>query len=207
VYINFTIFQAPKVLLQDYKQSRTHTLKAVLNARSSENFSVCVQCAEELTTPLRCITCFHIPVYCNTCLLKAHQQMPFHDIEIRMNDNYWARTTLFQQNYVLPVHSGGCSGDQDPDYTEMTIITSSRICQLTIQWCTCMKEDHADQLLSIQLYPATLTSPKTAFTFEGLDHYLTEHTICKTTAYSFYDKLRHLTNALDPMSMKVSPHT
>jgi hypothetical protein len=203
VCCDLTAIQAPKVFLQEYKLSRSNTLQAVLNARCSKDFHMCSECAEELETPLRCITCFHVPVYCNPCLLRAHHQSPFHDIEIRTKDDFWARTTLFQQKFVLPVHFGGCSTPQDPDYTEMTIITSSRICQMTVQWCTCTEDDRADQLLSIRLFPATFTSPKTAFTFEGLDQFLTEHTICKTTAYSFYEKLRHLTHALDPKSLKV----
>jgi hypothetical protein len=191
------------VFLQDYKQRRSVTLDAVLDARHSEDYETCSGCAAQLDAPLRCTSCFYLPVYCKSCLLESHQQLPFHDIEIRMTEGYWARTTLFQQRFILPIHPGECSGPQESDFTDMTIITSSRICQMTVKWCTCVKDDRADQLLSIRLYPATMTSPKTAFTFEGLDHFLTEHSICKTTAYSFYDKLRHLTDAVDPKSLKV----
>jgi hypothetical protein len=191
------------VFLQDYKQSRPLTLEAILDACCSHKYEMCSRCSIELDTPLRCTSCFHLPVYCRPCLLLSHNKQPFHDVEAWTGNGYWARTTLFDQKFILPVHPRGCSSLQEPDFTNMIVITTSRICQMTIQWCTCTKKDQADQLLSIRLFPATFTSPKTAFTFECLDHFLTEHSICKTTAYSFYDKLRHLTNGVDPKSLKV----
>jgi hypothetical protein len=165
---------------------------------------MCSGCSVELDTPFWCTSCFHLPVYCRPCLLLSHKEQPFHDVKTQTKRGYWAKTTLFDQKFILPVHPTGCSSHQEPDFTDMIVITSSRICQMTIQWCTCTKKDRADQLLSICLFPATFTSPKTAFTFECLDHFLTEHSICKTTAYSFYDKLRRLTDAVDPKSLKVS---
>ncbi|KAI6105150.1 hypothetical protein EDD16DRAFT_1695749 [Pisolithus croceorrhizus] len=49
-----------------------------------------------------------------------------------------------------------------------------------------------------RLFPASISKPKTAFTFDVLDHFLIDALECKTSAMSFYQKLRMFTNNAFP---------
>ncbi|KAG1862833.1 hypothetical protein DFJ58DRAFT_656749, partial [Suillus subalutaceus] len=46
------------------------------------------------------------------------------------------------------------------------------------------------QLFEISLFPASFTSPKTAFTFAVLDDFLLDNLECGTSAMNYYSKLR-----------------
>ncbi|KAI5987002.1 hypothetical protein EDC04DRAFT_2873478 [Pisolithus marmoratus] len=56
---------------------------------------------------------------------------------------------------------------------------------------------HLD-LLRQRLFPATISKPKTAFTFDVLDHFLIDALECKTSAMSFYQKLKRFTDNAFP---------
>ncbi|KAI6125019.1 hypothetical protein EDD16DRAFT_1474673, partial [Pisolithus croceorrhizus] len=49
-----------------------------------------------------------------------------------------------------------------------------------------------------RLFPASISKPKTAFTFDVLDHFLIDALECKTSAMSFYQKLKRFTNNAFP---------
>ena len=67
------------------------------------------------------------------------------------------------------------------------------------------KDKHL-QLLRCRLFPSTTMKPQTAFTFDVLDQFLMDELECKTSASSFYSKLRRLTNSTFPDSLPVSFH-
>ncbi|KAI6105234.1 hypothetical protein EDD16DRAFT_1524338 [Pisolithus croceorrhizus] len=49
-----------------------------------------------------------------------------------------------------------------------------------------------------RLFPASISKPKTAFTFDVLDHFLIDSLECKTSAMNFYQKLKRFTNNAFP---------
>ncbi|KAI6015950.1 hypothetical protein EDC04DRAFT_2608628 [Pisolithus marmoratus] len=63
---------------------------------------------------------------------------------------------------------------------------------------------HLDQVSApslldlVRLFPASISKPKTAFTFDVLDHFLIDALECKTSAMSFYQKLKRFTNNAFP---------
>ncbi|KAG1732855.1 uncharacterized protein EDB91DRAFT_1238672 [Suillus paluster] len=65
-----------------------------------------------------------------------------------------------------------------------------------VVWCGCPGSKHQQhlQLLKARLFPASITRPRTAFTFEVLDHFLIDALECKTSASSFFEKIRRMTN-------------
>ncbi|KAG2339937.1 hypothetical protein BDR05DRAFT_977500 [Suillus weaverae] len=86
------------------------------------------------------------------------------------------------------------------DTTLVTIVHSSRVFIHNVAWCHCQDsvfKQHL-QLLRAGLFPASSTWPKTAFTFEVLDHFLIDSLECKTSARSFFEKLTRLTNNAFP---------
>jgi hypothetical protein len=87
-----------------------------------------------------------------------------------------------------------------PGTTSMTIVHSTGVFTHNIFWCECCGSDPQQhvQLLNAGLFPASISRPRTAFTFEVLDHFLIDALECKTSAMSFFQKLRRLTNNASP---------
>ena len=87
----------------------------------------------------------------------------------------------------------------------MTIVDQSGVHRLAIQPCCCHGHSPIHhQLLQINLYPATQTSPRTAFTFAVLDNFRLINLECKVSANGFFSYLRHVTDPLFPHTQPVS---
>jgi hypothetical protein len=79
------------------------------------------------------------------------------------------------------------------------VVHTTGVFQHHVRWCTCSgyaKEDI--QLLRLHLFPASNLRPRTAFTFDVLDHFYVDAMECKTSGDSFFQKLRRLTNNAFP---------
>ncbi|KIK75663.1 hypothetical protein PAXRUDRAFT_91251, partial [Paxillus rubicundulus Ve08.2h10] len=79
---------------------------------------------------------------------------------------------------------------------QITVVHSSGIFSHTISWCTCPNVPRGErhlQLLWAPLFPASISRPETAFTFDVLDHYHIDNLESKTTTTSFFSKLLRLT--------------
>jgi len=76
-----------------------------------------------------------------------------------------------------------------------------------IQWCACTgSPPHHIQLFRHGLFSASVIQPKTAFTFDVLDHFYMDSMECKTAGLSFFQKLRRFTNNAAPASIPVGLH-
>ncbi|KAG1802416.1 uncharacterized protein BJ212DRAFT_1449992 [Suillus subaureus] len=78
----------------------------------------------------------------------------------------------------------------------MLVDTEAGVFLHNIVWCGCPGSQHRQhlQLLKARLFPASITQPWTAFTFEVLDHFLIDVLECKTSASSFFEKIWWMTN-------------
>jgi hypothetical protein len=85
------------------------------------------------------------------------------------------------------------------------IVHSTGVFTHNVLWCHCPGSDHQQhsQLLKAGLFPASISRPRTAFTFDILDHFLIDALECKTSAMSFLQKLHRLTNNASPDSVPV----
>ena len=57
--------------------------------------------------------------------------------------------------------------------SDLTIVSSTGIFTRSVRWCTCTKspDQCVELLFRAKLFPASFKNPKTAFTFEVLDHF------------------------------------
>lgn len=87
----------------------------------------------------------------------------------------------------------------------IVVVDTTGIHHIGVKWCVCLlgKEKWA-QLLEIGLYPGSIARPKTAFTFQVLDDFLIENAECKTSALSYYSKLKRITSNAFPQLAAVS---
>jgi len=94
-------------------------------------------------------------------------------------------------------------GSQDT----LVIAHSNGVFNHHIQWCACPgSAPHHIQLLRHGLFSASVIRPKTAFTFDVLDHFYMDAMECKTAGLSFFQKLRRFTNNAAPASVPVGLH-
>lgn len=92
------------------------------------------------------------------------------------------------------------------DSSKIVIVASTGIFKWNIQWCTCPNaaKKHI-QLLRTRLFPATFLNPKTAFTFDVLDHFRLDALECNTSTMNFMSKLMWQTSETFPASHPVCP--
>ncbi|KIK34294.1 hypothetical protein CY34DRAFT_98279 [Suillus luteus UH-Slu-Lm8-n1] len=146
-------------------------------------------------------------------MIKSHRSLPFHKIQLWIG-RCFKDVALADQGFIWYL---GHSGESCPRYaasnicgreveglpcdtTPITIVHSSGVFTHNIAWCHCQGSNPQQhlQLLRAGLFPASSTRPKTAFTFEVLDHFLIDALECKTSARSFFEKLTRLTNNAFP---------
>ncbi|KAG1814166.1 hypothetical protein DFJ58DRAFT_740006 [Suillus subalutaceus] len=79
------------------------------------------------------------------------------------------------------------------------VVDTSGVHSLMIRFCQCASALGPNmQLFEIGLFPASFTSPKTAFTFAVLDDFLLDNLECGTSAMNYYSKLRRITSSVFP---------
>ena len=78
---------------------------------------------------------------------------------------------------------------------DIVVVHSGGVCHQRVRWCICPNSPaHHLQLFQTDLFAASFSSPKTAFTFDVLDHFYVDAMECRTSASSFFQKLRRFTN-------------
>ncbi|KAG1767881.1 hypothetical protein EV702DRAFT_979832 [Suillus placidus] len=169
----------------------------------------------------RCHSCMGEPLFCTHCCRTVHSHMPFHRIS-QWTGGFFKDTSLTKIG--LEIHLGH-QGKPCPEVTEewydtddegdcftenlwvplvndpwmTTVVDMSGLHSLMIRFCRCADVLSPDmQLFETGLFPASFTSPKTAFTFAVLDDFLLDNLECGTSAMNYYSKLRRITSSVFP---------
>jgi hypothetical protein len=87
----------------------------------------------------------------------------------------------------------------------MTLIHVNGVFEICVSFCRCQDAipEH-EQLFRHCLFSATFDRPETAFTLDVLDYYAIDAMECKTSAQSFFQKLRRVTENAFPEEVPVS---
>lgn len=103
-----------------------------------------------------------------------------------------AKKVTALKDFVDPYASPSRLCDIPNDSNRLTIIHSNGIHQVWIRRCDCVKDKDIQHFIEQALFPSTFHRTKTAFTFSLLDDFRKANLNCKTTAYSYWRKLRRL---------------
>ena len=218
--------------MEEYVNSRDIFLNIILESENFANGSICESCknAEGL---FRCLTCCGDHAWCCRCVLNAHRWLPFHKLQqwtgkcfhntSLSNLGYiWHMGHGGQPCPHSPIPQEWEDVDEDVNVQEedagietvkapvsttttLTVVHSTGVFTHNMLWCLCPGSDNQQhsQLLKAGLFPASISRPRTAFTFDVLDHFLIDALECKTSAMSFFQKLRRLTSNAFPDSVPV----
>jgi hypothetical protein len=156
----------------------------------------------------RCLDCFGPHWWCQGCLIKCHTHHPYHRPE-EWKEGSFVKVSLCDLGYVLALgHSGSgllCPEDENLfGDRRMTVIHVNGMFEHCVRFCHCQGAipDH-EQLFMHRLFPSTFERPETAFTLDVLDYYAIDAMECKTSAQSFFHKLRRVTNNAFPDELPV----
>ncbi|KAF7293465.1 hypothetical protein MIND_01124200 [Mycena indigotica] len=161
-------------------------------------------------TIYRCRDCFKPKLSCASCMISQHAPNPFHQIE-RWNGKHFERLSLHLLGFRLYT-CPRTTGKRCPEVSEhdlrtqrFTMYDSNGIHELDVEYCSCTAGIGAaplpywEQLHSLQLFPASFTQPKTAFTWRVLKQFHIHSMTSKKSAYDFVKALCKLTdNAFSP---------
>ncbi|KAI6021294.1 hypothetical protein EDC04DRAFT_2901270 [Pisolithus marmoratus] len=150
------------------------------------------------------------------------QDLPFHKVQ-QWNGTHYQPTSLMELGFLWhighggdpcpynwsdpdPEESGYVTGEGPPNHRKssrfhMTIVHTQGNFSHEVSVCNCPGSNPSDwhlDLLRQRLFPASISKPKTAFTFDVLDHFLIDALECKTSAMSFYQKLKRFTDNAFP---------
>ncbi|KAG2138966.1 hypothetical protein DEU56DRAFT_755684 [Suillus clintonianus] len=169
--------------IAEYLDYRDVYLDIILGSETFARAGICETCQSAEAT-FNCVTCTGDHGWCHPCLIRSHQSLPFHKIQF-WNNMCFHDVTLAQLGFIWYLGHG-----------------ESLVLHMELQkWMGIKTREwmmlHM-QLLSAGLFPASSMRPRTAFTFEVLDHFLIDTLKCKTSARSFYEKLTLLTNNTCP---------
>ena len=216
-------------MLLEYLPSRDLYTSKILDQEQPPVNMTCPGCQSRQGL-LRCKNCLSRDLLCRNCCLMVHRNTPFHSVE-KWTGRFFQPTSLNEEGFTLYLGHGGApcpeSGTQETKASDtaheeaadeeaslegwqddtrkcLIVVDISGVHQLHIGWCHCKGTPGADvQLLNSCLFPATISNPSTAFTFGLLDYFHIDSVECKTSAMSFFSKLRRLTNNSSPDSVPV----
>jgi hypothetical protein len=202
--------QSQNDFLSEWIPYRTTYLSILLDSEAPKHLqdkcTICLQAYSEI----RCLSCIGHSGWCSTCAVKAHQSLPFHRLQ-RWNGQFYEAISLLNLGFILNLgHNGDVcplNTDESEHGDQITIVDSAGIFVHLVKWCRCNGASNQDkhlQLLQHRLFSSTTFKPQTAFTFNVLDEFLIDSLECKTSASSFYSKLRRLTNNAFPDTLPVS---
>ncbi|KAG1759135.1 hypothetical protein EDD22DRAFT_981161 [Suillus occidentalis] len=151
----------------------------------------CHACGDS-DAPYRCEDCFSVNLFCCSCIITLHQNVPLHRVK-RWQDGYFYSTTLKQLGLRIQLgdHTEQLCRNPKPAHdNDFVIIDVHGIHEVALDFCDCANApSHYRQLLRRRLFPATSTDPRTAATFAVLEHFHLLSFESKVSAYEFYHSL------------------
>ncbi|KAG2052390.1 hypothetical protein BDR06DRAFT_983220 [Suillus hirtellus] len=141
-----------------------------LEGQGKNDHEAC-SCGKPLPS-FRCQDCFSTELFCHECVLSLHASAPLHRIE-EWKDSFFHTTSLKHLGFRIQLgHKPGesCCRPHPAYDNDFIIIDIHGIHEVSLDFCNCEHEaPHFKQLLRAQLFPATVTDPRTAATFSMLD--------------------------------------
>lgn len=165
----------------------------------------------------RCAQCFGRSIFCGPCMVATHQRHPFHWPEAWVDSNtdtsipsdwknklpalfgYFKRVSLHSLGLHVGLGHDGelCPNSHKDDAFTMTVLHTTGQHKINLLPCSCNGKDLWEQLLEVDIWPATETKPQTGFTIEVLRHQRGFNLRGKTSLKEYYDSLVDLTSAAE----------
>jgi len=193
--------------LEQFLGHETSYLGHLLNLQLPPTDLTCTAC-REVEAEFRCMDCYGPHWWCRSCLIKGHSQHPFHRPQ-QWKEGSFEKVSLVDLGYVFVLGNSSpghrCADDDNPFGDRvMTLIHVNGVFQHCVRFCRCqgVLPEH-EQLFTNRLFPSSFNRPESAFTLDLLEYYGIDAMECKTSAQSFFHKLRRVTDNAFPDELPV----
>lgn len=202
------ILKGQNDFLEQFLGHETSYLWHLLDLELPPTNRTCTTCGE-VGAEFRCLDCYGPHWWCKACLIKNHSHHPFHRPQ-QWKDGSFENVSLCDLGYIFALghtSTGLRCPDDDNMYGDrlMTLIHVNGVFKHCVSFCHCpgALPEH-EQLFAHRLFASSFDRPQTAFTLDVLDYYAIDAMECKTSAQSFFHKLRRVTNNAFPDELPVS---
>ena len=224
--------QSQNDYLREFSSIIDDILDVTLQMESPLNNGICLSCNIRQTT-WRCSECVGCTDFCTDCIRVHHASLPYHRVE-HWTGTFFEPAWLSQANVVIhlghrglpcpsndaetgtdngqpfssanDVFGNGLPKVKGPDYH--VVVDRSGVHRLRIIPCHCPSAPkHTERYthyLEMGLFPASLQSVKTVFTFRVLDDFRMDNLECKTAGLNYWHKIVRITSNEFPKSVPVS---
>jgi hypothetical protein len=176
----------------------------ILALETDEDLDRACPCGGGGLRSVRCVECCPGTLTCSTCFLAAHRNSPFHYADVWCSSRF-RRQTFSSLGGVLHLgHRGDSCPSRQPDTmpSKLVVVHTNGVHTIRLHYCECSVADkHWVQLFRHRLFPASMKSPETAFSFSVLKLCHMFALCAQSSAYSMAQALRRLTN--DPLVHQV----
>lgn len=153
--------------------------------------------------------CSQYPVSCEDCFVKYHRHNPFHWALVwDTTRGFWQKqdyTNVIDSNFIQIGHLGEepCPNASNP--IEFIITHTNGVHSSRIKYCRCLPlRPEVDQLITADLFPATLNEPRSAFTIALLKEFHMHNFQSKCGAFDYIMSIRRMTDNTFTASVPVS---
>ncbi|KZP16524.1 hypothetical protein FIBSPDRAFT_957932 [Athelia psychrophila] len=157
-----------------------------------EELTPCSHCPESHTAlaEYKCQDCFGGEMLCKQCMANTHVFSPFHNI-LQWTGSFFSKTSLYEIGLRLYLgHSGRPCPVAHDIVQAFTVIDTSGVHTIKLVYCGCAGHVPFNiHLLRARLFPATIRSPHSAFTFDILNTFHLLNTQGKLSLYHFYNAI------------------
>ncbi|KAJ7466564.1 hypothetical protein B0H11DRAFT_1733162 [Mycena galericulata] len=155
--------------------------------------------------------CWKSPMSCATCIVRKHDDNPFHHIE-EWDGKHFRRTSLKQLGLILQtdLESGShpCRNATSSSKRELVVVDEHGFHAAIMEFCGCPRASDSkvpqdwEQLIAVRLFPATWKRPETVFTFSVMRQFHIHSLTSKKSAYDYVRALAKLTDNVFPQDAK-----
>ncbi|KAI0706563.1 hypothetical protein C8Q76DRAFT_630169 [Earliella scabrosa] len=190
--------------------------------RPPSSQDVCAFCDTQLGIPARdagveqaryrCRDCYSQPDLCSRCILTVHKFSPFHRL-LRWDQRqlFWQRASTSELGMRLYAGHGGRPCPLISRRPRMMVIVHEHgVGHYPVSLCECLQQPDSDttlrtpepiQLLRLGLYPASWTTPRTAFSLNLMNSYHLLSLQANVTAQDFYTYLTRTADNVRPSTV------
>src|ERR1700761_7782891 len=166
-------------------------------------------CGSDEPRVVRCMDCLQAPIVCRQCFLRQHRQSPTHWAAVwSSTEKFFRKTDISRVRTNSAIYLG-----HDGDFCEhsaprqhFTLVDTNGVHPTVIAFCGCSDAPaHWKQLLTAGIFPATIQSPQTGFTFRVLEQWREYRHQGHLSIWDFTHILQRLADPWIPTSVPVCP--
>lgn len=197
--------QTSNVYLRRWREEHLPKYVSALLLRDAAPPSLeCSVCHKQNIEVHRCQSCLGAPLLCGHCLVSAHIKNPTHIVRA-WNGQFWQDASLSALGLVIDLGHQGSACPVGHSVSCIWVGDLGGFSEVKVRLCRCDPSPDAPrglQLLELNIFPCSDTSPQSGFTVALLKQFGIFSTLGKGSAHKFYSILERSTKPGFPAELR-----